>query len=202
MVRFHAHQFVRLVKILDRIAILTVPSDKSNVKMTVDAREAWSRDLAAWANDFAEVNLRLSAKTVQRASHELREKDITFDRLGFLVRDLHQRIEDELEDQLIYSLEPSKLFFLGTDLFDLEQTKKFSTAWADIEEAGKCLAFNRASAGVFHLMRVMEVGLRALGSSLNDPNLDPKRNPSWESILRKCDNELKEPLAKRSSEWQ
>jgi hypothetical protein len=52
------------------------------------------------------------------------------------------------------------------------------------------------------LNRTLEIGLHALGKSLNDPGLDPKKNPTWESILRKCDDELKKPLAQRSQEWQ
>lgn len=50
-------------------------------------------------------------------------------------------------------------------------------------------------------MRTMEVGLRALASTLNDPRLDPKRNPSWDSILRKCRDEGSKHLADRSPEW-
>jgi hypothetical protein len=72
----------------------------------------------------------------------------------------------------------------------------------DIEEAGKCLALNRNTACVFHLMRVMEVGLRALGASLHDPRIDPKRNPTWDAILKKGDEELLKPLAQRAAEWQ
>lgn len=51
-------------------------------------------------------------------------------------------------------------------------------------------------------MRVVERGLRVLGAALNDPNLDPSRNPTWETILRKCDAELQKPYDKRSPEWQ
>jgi hypothetical protein len=50
-------------------------------------------------------------------------------------------------------------------------------------------------------MRVVEVGLRALGHSLNDPSLDPKRNPTWEAILKKCDTELQKPRQQQSPEW-
>ena len=58
------------------------------------------------------------------------------------------------------------------------------------------------TACVFHLMRVMEHGLRVLGKSLNEPSLDPSRNPSWEVILRKCDEQLKLPIKDRCTEWK
>jgi hypothetical protein len=71
----------------------------------------------------------------------------------------------------------------------------------DIEEAGKCLACNRSTAAVFHLMRVMEVALRVLAKTLNDQRLDPKRNPSWDSILKKCREELEKDRRNRAPEW-
>ena len=95
-----------------------------------------------------------------------------------------------------------KTFYQAKDLFGPEVSKQFQSALLDIEEAGNCYALNRNTACVFHLMRVMEVGLRALGKSLNNPNLDPKRNPTWEAILRPCDDELKNPLKNRTSQWQ
>lgn len=48
----------------------------------------------------------------------------------------------------------------------------------------------------------MECGLRALGMSLNDSNLDPKTNPTWEKILGRCDKEMQKPLSERADEWK
>jgi hypothetical protein len=78
---------------------------------------------------------------------------------------------------------------------------RFQSAAVDIEEAGKCLALSRATACVFHLMRVMEAGLRALAGSLKDPDLDPKRNPTWDAMLKKCRTELAKPVSQRVPEW-
>ncbi len=51
-------------------------------------------------------------------------------------------------------------------------------------------------------MRVMEIGLRAIGRSLNDPSLDPEKNPTWDAILKKCDAELQKPKAQRGPKWR
>lgn len=95
-----------------------------------------------------------------------------------------------------------KCGFLKTNPLGEEIPAKFPSARDDIEEAGKCLAFGRGTGCVFHLMRVMEVGLRGLGQSLNEPSLDPKRNPSWEAILGRGDKELQKKLSDRSPEWR
>ena len=92
--------------------------------------------------------------------------------------------------------------YLAVLPFGKEVGRAFPSADFDIWEATKCLALDRHTACVFHLMRVMELGLHALGKSLNDPTLDPKTNPSWFKILDRCSKELKKPLAQRSPEWQ
>ncbi|MGA8026350.1 MAG: hypothetical protein WB992_04340 [Bryobacteraceae bacterium] len=116
---------------------------------------------------------------------------------------LKKRIDDELRNVEFFSLEPGKSSFLNDPyLFGVNVFNRFPSATLDIEEAGKCLAFGRFTACVFHLMRVIEAGLRELGKSLNDPNLNPKTNPNWERILKRCDDELKKPYADRSPEWQ
>lgn len=87
-------------------------------------------------------------------------------------------------------------------MFGEKVNAAFPSAQKEIEQAAKCYSFGRNTATVFHLMRVMEVGLRVLGTSLNDANLDARMNPSWERILRRCDEQLKLPLDKRSQEWK
>jgi hypothetical protein len=120
-----------------------------------------------------------------------------------LLDQLHGRLVDETKERLFLALSPQE----AEDFRD--PTKKWQAIIAcypdaepDIEEAGKCLALGRSTACVFHLMRIMEIGLRAFGESLKDPSLDPTKNPTWETILRKCDNELQKPIKNRSPEWR
>jgi hypothetical protein len=54
-------------------------------------------------------------------------------------------------------------------LFGAKVAEVFPAAISDIEEAGKCLALGRATAGVFHLMRIMELGLKVLARPLGIP---------------------------------
>jgi hypothetical protein len=111
-------------------------------------------------------------------------------------------INDEVESVAAWQVSRNDMAFFDKELFGGDVHGRFLAANDDIEEAGKCTGLGRDTACVFHLMRVMEVGLRSLGKSLNNPNLDPARNPSWETILRPCDEELKKPLNRRCPEWQ
>jgi hypothetical protein len=64
---------------------------------------------------------------------------------------------------------------------------KFPKLTEDIDEAGKCLFFGRYTAVVFHLMRVMEVGVRRLARLLRtNVNLDQ----AWGIILQPIDTAI------------
>jgi hypothetical protein len=121
-----------------------------------------------------------------------------------MLQALLDRIGDETGRQQFFMVPPHRTTFYteASKLFGESTNAAFPSAQPEIEHAAKCLAFGRNTASVFHLMRVMEVGLRVLGKSLNDPALDPKRNPSWEAILKRCDDQLKLPLKDRSPEWK
>ncbi len=80
----------------------------------------------------------------------------------------------ELSGQKAVLLSPSDVRMISNEtlLFGEEVFDAFSFAREDIEEAGKCLAFQRSTAAVFHLMRALEsatqVIARKLGASISD----------------------------------
>jgi hypothetical protein len=111
-------------------------------------------------------------------------------------------IQDELPSIMVWQVPRERTAFFERTLFGGKVAQQYPSAATDIEEAGKCLAMGRSTACVFHLMRVMEAGLRSLGASLKDENLDPNLNPNWETILRRCDRELQKPLSERTPEWR
>ena len=51
-------------------------------------------------------------------------------------------------------------------LFGAAVEAKFPEMSEDISEAGKCLALNRATASVFHLMRIMEIAVQRFGDKI------------------------------------
>ncbi len=116
-------------------------------------------------------------------------------------RALQTALDIELSNQVFLHLNFEELQLARGDIhhFGEDVFLNFPEARFDIEEASHCLAYHRATACVFHLMRVMEVALRVLGDTLKLP---PTTNPTWDAILTKCDSELTKRLAQRSPEWQ
>jgi hypothetical protein len=62
---------------------------------------------------------------------------------------------------------------------------QFQSALIDSQEAGKCLALDRLTACVFHLMRVMEIGLKAVAKTLGVPHQN-----DWGHYIREINQTL------------
>lgn len=76
-------------------------------------------------------------------------------------------------------------YYDNARLFGDEVFDRFSSANDDIYEAGMCLALERATACVMHLMRVLEAGLAALAKAVGVTNKN-----DWGAYLRGIGTEL------------
>lgn len=102
-------------------------------------------------------------------------------RLQSALAELQQRMCDEMKARIYLqvSLDKSKYYGPSVPPFGQKVFDCFPSAIDDVAEAGNCLALDRNTAVVFHLMRVMEAGLKVLASELGIPYA-----PSWESYLK------------------
>lgn len=77
-------------------------------------------------------------------------------------------VQMELFSRLLMVIDPSKAHFYGRSMaFGPKVAAAYPSAASDIEEACNCYALDLNTACVFHLMRVLEKGLRALAKRLN-----------------------------------
>jgi len=109
------------------------------------------------------------------------------------VRELSARIRDELESRKFLYLNDSqfRLYEPKEPLFGQLVEDKFpSKAVFEIDEAAKCLALGRSTACVFHLMRLLEVGIGAVRQcvGISDPLKDAERN--WGTLIRKLNEAI------------
>jgi hypothetical protein len=98
-----------------------------------------------------------------------------------------ETIETEMRAQCFLELSPNKIdyFLQHNHLFSENFAKKFPSAAYDLDETGKCLAFERSTAAVFHLMRLMEIGLRATARCLGIPDPIKAHERNWHDILER-----------------
>lgn len=152
------------------------------------------RALDSCASFCNEYGLAASATTVERLIRIFARDfepelatDYASDAEGEL-KDLHRRLEDELAVQRVLVLDYAEaaLYRGETGIAD-EVIIVFPSASLDIEEAAKCLALGRATACVFHLMRVVEVGLYALAKNLLIQN--PQEN--WQNAIEQIEKSIR-----------
>ena len=104
------------------------------------------------------------------------------------VTDINTRLGDELDAKVFLSLsdEEMKFYSPNTSLFGAEFDTGFRELGAfELDEAVKCLAFGRPNASVFHLMRLMEIGIRAIARCLQIPDPVKPAERNWGRILEK-----------------
>jgi hypothetical protein len=145
---------------------------KESIRLIVQLRRALSGDYGG-APRWEAIQTRLLSLW-HLMWDEIREKQFTFIPLG----------------KAGY-LEKDKLF--GDAVFDA-----FEEAHADIKDAGNCLAADLNTAAVFHLMRVVEFGLRELAARLKAKTLIKKLKATkipielgtWEEIINTLETKL------------
>jgi len=110
-----------------------------------------------------------------------------FARLSGATNRLVEVVKKEVQSKLFLALNScGKGYWEPTNqLFGKEVHDAFPSAVEDIEEAGKCLAVERGTACVMHLMRSMEVTLKALANVLNISAQD-----NWGRYIQEIDKEL------------
>lgn len=89
------------------------------------------------------------------------------------------------------------------EVFGYPTLGAFPSSERDIDEAGNCLAAECNTAAVFHLMRVAEVGLRALANDRNAPfKSQPIEQQQWGTILAFLDGEVKRLRLADAKNWK
>jgi hypothetical protein len=112
-------------------------------------------------------------------------------------QEISRTFRRELSTFNFYFVAPDRAKYLSATsqgLFGSRVAEKFPMAEYDIEEAGKCLALQRPTACVMHLMRVLEIGLQSLAKELGAPDQE-----NWNTTLNHVDRLLPEITAKRFS---
>lgn len=141
----------------------------------------------------------LTAKSVERLGWLLDQPGITTFQLEAPLRDITTRLLDEMSLSHVYVLQNSTaMLYRATEcLFGEELLLAFPSAEEDIRQAGNCVALHQGTAAVFHLMRVMERGLKALGKRLGIPYA-----PSWESYIKQIDARIAAKHKTKGVAWR
>jgi len=198
MVKFYAEKFVALAATFRSITNYLKGASKDD--MSKEMRGALAGELATTLELLKQIGLRQSAKKAQKISSQTTYAGYDGPHLARGIDELQERIKDELEDGYFLHLSPeeAKLFESTDPLFGGDVQGKFPGATYEIDEAAKCLALGRSTACVFHLMRVMEIGIGSVRQSIGIPDPIKGADRNWGAILRK----IKDAIDRKSTPWK
>lgn len=195
MIRFKAADIAEIAKTLEGIGIVVgaMGADAYHTPMGPPQLKPIERALAVCDG----LGLKQSSTLARRLIGEAQRPPVpTIGEFALRVHTLLERIQDELGDLLAVRIPADRArHYEQPCLFGDAVAAAFPAAAADIEEAGNCYATGRNTAAVFHLMRAMEVALRALGRDVGAS----EHNPTWNAVLDKVSGRLK--LAHDKGGW-
>jgi hypothetical protein len=190
MLTFHAYLFVDVCR---RVALLETLVDDNITKlgkvvMSEGTIAAATEIIADLENAASTIGLVMVPPQIVRVRECLSQKSVTYKELVPLVRPLRERIIDELAGKLFFFVPANHAsYYQNEKLFGEEVEARFPLSVDDISEAGKCIAVGRFTAAVFHLMRVMEIGVQEFAAKLK---VSVPAAKTWGAILREIDDKI------------
>jgi hypothetical protein len=166
-------------------------------------RKEFLRHLEVARNYAEKLSLPLTQKQVDRLAKDIWESTGSYEDILAGLTDLTTRFSDEL---VLYHFpsEHQDLFEHAGKKMGDEVLARFPEARFDIEEGGKCLALGRGTACVFHLSRVVEVGLRYISREAQKYQIgcpDPSLTRSWDGWLNPIETELRKERKHKADDW-
>lgn len=187
MLRFYADRFHRAVNMIAafRAIVTDLPPGRP---FTPTLRQKWLNQLEPLSILLGEMNLLVSKKNVDYLIDSVKANKGVDREFRHLLGCNFRVMNDELSLAMLFSVRPenSKYYDPPEPLFGTDFESKFASAGAfEIDEAGKCLALGRSTAAVFHLMRVMEIGIRTVATALGVPDPVKGSDRNWYEMLKK-----------------
>jgi hypothetical protein len=147
---------------------------------------------------FVSLDLPLSLAYVQRIEDSLQGEQPSMSRFSTWAETLQERIHDELKSELLFQIPRDKVrFYFYGERINPEILTAFPSCVGEFEAAGRCLAYGEPTATVFHLVRILDKGLRHVASSINFKY----ENSNWGGIARPIRELIHSKAKDHSPEW-
>lgn len=180
--------------LLNAVAVLKRPdgSAPNDPQLSTQELNTLLFSLDVLTSACQEVNLPDSLKHIDFLKKHLDDSQVFGRRTHSMVRTrirvLQEVIVAELENRKFLWVDPEHSAIVDNDrAFGMAVWDKFPSARIDIREAGNCIAAECPTAAVFHLMRVLEHGLRALAGQVGK-SFDIQQ---WHNIIEEIESEVK-----------
>ena len=190
MVRIYLEEISTLIRLLTKLELeLKDYEHRPNIKLPPERYDYFAGVLVETYRIVDDLGLNSSRDLIIEINKNIPQplNGISLGSFYANIKTLHGYFKKELSKQYTVAIPQDKIPYLETKSFISEQVlDAFPSAHYDIMEAGICYAFDRSTACVFHLMRVAEIGLRALASDrrIKFKKKAPLELREWDDILK------------------
>lgn len=195
---FEAHELLKIAQDFTTMAESSSPAFDSVKIQGTSQSEPTLFLLNEVRGHCVKMGLRVTAQALQELITQIGYGAVTWGEFRTKATETVNTLRHELSTMLLLGVDPEKeKYFKEIQPFGVMVADEFSAASTDIEEAAKCLALDRGTATVFHLMRVMEEGLKYLASLLGIAYA-----PSWESYIKQIATQIGEKHKRKGVAWK
>jgi hypothetical protein len=191
MLRFYAERFITLARSIETLHTefrYSMNDAEANERIPEDVVPQGVTQIKLLRAECEAIALTSAADHVTRLLQALQDR-ATGREFVALMRELQNRIDDELGRKLIYCVETDRAEFCDPNwLLDSAIARNFPTAFKEIQSAGRCYAFGEAPASAFHSMRALEV---ALGTLAGYFHVDFQRT-NWHPVIEAIESNIRD----------
>jgi hypothetical protein len=186
MLRIHAESFILLLKNITEARYII---NKSSGVLWSAIAGSMESALDGISKHCSTLNLESGLDQIRRM-YGLCKPETSPSDFGNALKDLENRIEDEIKRRSFFFVPPERAKFFETEYpFGKQIKNRFPKLTEDISEASKCLGAGRFTASVFHLMRALETAVRRLAKRLGATV--HTKDKTWGEILAPIDDAIK-----------
>jgi hypothetical protein len=115
------------------------------------------------------------------------------------LKELHERIYEELGSEWFKYIPSYKSQYIKAGRFEIKEIIEFGwDTQTEFVRAGDCFALGMSTASVFHLMRIVDAGLKSAAKSLGIAY----SSESWKTVGDKIQKEMEKKYPDKSVDWK
>jgi len=135
-----------------------------------EAQKSTADTFEIWRSEVSRIGLPVTTQHIAEEIENLRNNPLTRKQIGDMASAINDSLRREMKAMKLFCLSgETQHYYEAISPFGSDVASAFPSAEYEIGEAGNCLSLGRSTASVFHSMRVLEHGLKALAAEFNVP---------------------------------
>lgn len=193
MIRFLAHQWIRAASTFQKFI------DDPRLGFDPNRMSEMASELFEICQQCGLLGLTLSYNKANETFASLQSGKCSPEILKPLLTELQSRMREELEAEWFKYIPRYKAQYIQPGRFDAPEIVAFGwDTQSEFVKAGDCFALGMNTATVFHLMRIIDAGLKSAAKPLGITY----SSESWQVVGRKINEKMQEKHQLKSEEWK